>query len=370
MEDRVHNNKKGMGTRSRSIARLNIFKIISIMSPVCSILLFPCLLSANTGVFFGSGHQIIPIKSNDIQLKEERVYFTFEASNESAKWDIPFIPKVKVEANFELSNKTDKKLMPQLGFPFLDLQGFGDEKGVLEGLNFIVESDDILQKAILKEGLIEKKLDPQGLFKKVFAWTENFNPNQTKKLKVSYALDMSIGVHQQVLKYTEDLYGVTYFFSYITKTAYTWKMPVEKAVFVADISAISKILSEPEVVKAFLPAKGGTLSRPLITIVCAPSAEREGNIFTWTYKEKIPMEGLTISLNILAVPVKFAELEDFLEEKQKNKDKESYLKFLQALLQEYQDENNFLLFKEDAKELPEICKALEKQIGILESSLL
>lgn len=369
MEDRGHNNKRRGGNVFHFINPLKLFNVIFIIS-ASSLLLFPCLLLANTGVFLGSGNQIIPLKNNDIQLKNETVYFSFEASPDSAKWDIPFIPKVKVEANFELANETDKKLAPQLGFPFLDLQGFGDEKEVLGGMNFVVESDEKLQKTTLKEGMIEKKLDPQGLFKKVFTWTETFNPNQTKKLKVSYALDMSIGVHQQVLKYTEDLYGITYFFSYITKTAYTWRLPVEKAVFVADISAISKILSDPDVVKAFLPAKDSTISRPLMTLVCSPFAQREGDIFTWVYKEKIPMEGLTISLNILAIPVKFAELEDFLEEKQKNKDKDSYLKFLQALLQEYKDENNFLLFEEDAKELPEIRKALEKEIGILESSLL
>lgn len=333
---------------------------------------FPCLSFANTGVFFGSGNQIIPIKNSDIQLNNESIQFLFDVPPNSAKWGIPFIPKVRVKANLELINHSDKKIPVQMGFPFLDLQGFGDEKEVFKNLNFKVSSNGVSQKTLLKEGVIEKKLDPEGLFKKVFTWIEVFNPNQTKKLNINYSLKMSAGVHPLVLQYPDDLFGITYFFSYITKSAYTWKPPLEFASFTADITSIIRTLKKQQIINEFLPDSGPTISQPLMTLVTSPIGKRNdnGNSITWRFRENLPEDGITLSLNILTIPIKIEELKPYLLEKESLKSKEEYLTFLETLLKEYKGQEKYILFKEDSNDIPKIIDAIEKEVDILSSSLM
>ncbi len=47
-------------------------------------------------------------------------------------------------------------------------------------------------KTELKEGLIEKEFNPRGLFKKVFAWEEEFEPEESKEVVVTYRMLMGV----------------------------------------------------------------------------------------------------------------------------------------------------------------------------------
>ena len=217
------------------------------------LILLPAVVFANTGVFFGVGNQVIPIKNNDIQLVRENVNIKLTIERDNGKFGVSFIPWANVTAKFILKNTSAKKVTLQMGFPFLDFQGFGDEKFVLDKIHFTVNSNDKLIQSQLKEGLIEKQYDPEGLFKKVFAWNDSFNPNETKAVVVTYKLMMSVasansvmrdfnGVGRKYYQIDKMLPALNYSFGYITKTAYTWKGPVEEAVFQLDSSAFLKQL--------------------------------------------------------------------------------------------------------------------------------
>lgn len=332
-------------------------------SALCLLLLCPPVLLANTGVFSGAGNQIIPIKNSDIQLKNEEVDFIIEYQKDTTGKTEP--PIVLVEANFELVNLSNKELKPQLGFPFLSLQGFGDEKEVLEKIDFRVESDGKPQEATLKYGLIESTFDPQGLFEKIFSWEEDFKPNQTKKIKVNYKLKMTVGVHPLSLKHPQRIFGFFFSFAYITKTAYTWKPPIDSAIFKANLAAISKRMRDPGIFKdIFVSADVANMSKPLITVEFLPQAMREGDIFTWKFKETVPDQGLSFIINILAVPITLNEAQMVLKEKSKM-GKEDYLRYLEDLLEAYKFDGKYLLFPEDEKDLQEIRKLVQKELSVL-----
>ena len=173
--------------------------ILSIATILLTLLFFNVAF-ANTGVFFGAGNQVIPIKNDEIQLVKENVKIKLSIEDNNGKFGIPFIPWANVTATFHLKNTTDKNVTLQIGFPFLDLQGFGDEKFVLENLNFKVLSNGENIDAKLKEGLIEQELDPKGLFKKVFAWDDTFAPNQEREVTVTYKLLMGVASANSIFR--------------------------------------------------------------------------------------------------------------------------------------------------------------------------
>jgi len=279
---------------------------------------------ANTGVFYGVGNQVIPIKNNDIRLEKENVTIKLTIEKDNGKFGVPLIPWANVTATFYFKNTVDKKVAMQMGFPFLDLQGFGDETYVLKNLDFKVLSDGKSVKTELKEGLIEKKFDPEGLFKKVFAWKESFTPHETKTVVVSYKLLMGVASANSVMrdfeatgrKYYEldRLFpAINYNFGYITKTAYTWAGPIDEAIFEFDSREFIEQLSKPDFIKGF-GLDGLQLSRPVyLENIFPTSYQKKNGIYEWKFKGKVPEEGLSINFLALFIPLLEEELRPFLK---------------------------------------------------------
>lgn len=268
---------------------------------------------ANTGVFYGSGNQVIPIKNDQIQLVRERVDIKLSVAENSGRFGVPFIPWANVTAKFYLKNTTKDTVSLQMGFPFLDLQGFGDEKYVLDNLNFKVVSDGNEIKTELKEGLIEKEFDPKGLFKKVFAWQNDFNPDESKEVVVSYRMLMGVGSANSVFRDFDEqgrkfraidklFPALSYNFGYITKTAYTWAGSVDEAVFQLDASAFYKELEKSNFLDG-AEDKFPKFSRPIFWEAIYPeSATKDGGNYKWTFKGTVPEDGLSLNFMVLYVP--------------------------------------------------------------------
>jgi hypothetical protein len=285
---------------------------------------FQSIASANTGVFFGAGNQVIPIKNDDIQLVKENVSIHLTIEKDNGKFGIAFITWANVTAKFILKNTSTKKVILQMGFPFLDLQGFGDEEFVLEKLNFQVLSNDNLIQAQMKEGLIEKKLDPEGLFKKVFAWKDSFGPNEIKTVIVSYNMLMSVSsansnsrnfddVGRKYYEIDKQVSAINYSFSYITKTAYTWKGPIEEAVFSLDAREFLKQL-DTNVLLTDLPSDNQAISRPVYLENNSPSDYKKSDgFYKWVFAGKVPEKGLSINFLVLFLPVKATEVKPFIK---------------------------------------------------------
>ena len=268
---------------------------------------------ANTGVFYGSGNQVIPIKNDKIQLVRENVDIKLSIDKNSGRFGVPFIPWANVTAKFYLKNTTNDTASLQMGFPFLDLQGFGDEKYVLENLNFKVVSGGKEIKTEIKEGIIEKEFDPSGLFKKVFTWQDEFSSTESKEVVVSYRMLMGVASANSVFRNfdeqgrkfsdIDDLFpALSYNFGYITKTAYTWAGTIEEAVFQFDCTAFYKELDHQNFM-AELGDKAPEFSRPTFWESIHPdSAKKNDGIYQWIFKGSVPEEGLSVSFMVLFLP--------------------------------------------------------------------
>lgn len=348
----------------------------------CCLLILFCILPisafANTGVFFGAGSQVIPIKNNDIQLVKENVSITLRIDDEAGKWGIPFFPRADVQAEFFLKNTSSKPVNVQIGFPFLDLQGFGDESLVLSKLDFRAHDSESERNITLKEGLIEKGLDPDGLFKKVFAWEEQFKPQQTKKITVSYRLLMGVASANSIMrdfegddrKYSDldKLFpAISYSFGYITKTAYTWKEPVENAIFTLDCSEFFQKLEHPDFIKKFGKGFLSAITRPIFLEGVYPTTfKRDKDVFRWEFTGKVPEEGISANFAALFIPTSSDELPNFLAEQVKSLKngvtRDEYSKILKGYYAR-------ILKKEPEGENPFTFKYFEP-VGLLKSDLL
>lgn len=265
---------------------------------------------ANTGVFLGAGSTVMPIKNDKIQMKEENVVITLSVPENSGAAGLPFVPTANVEANFTFLNTTNAPQSLQLGFPFHE-QFLSDKDEVLKNLNFQVQSGIQKMSPKLKEGVVEKILDPTGEFKRVMVWSDTFAPNSLKTVKVSYKLPVSFGLFPA-------MGGFSYFFPYITKTAYTWKQPLEKVVFIFDFSRVISSFKThfrdkiPSHICKFLP------------IISLPYPEEgiiDNSILRITYTGKVPEEGIPLSLVVTLVPAKHKDLDAYLKDL---KDKKLY----------------------------------------------
>jgi hypothetical protein len=349
---------------------------------------------ANTGVFFGSGNQIIPIRNDDIRLVEEHVFIKIVDDWKCKENSVPFCLRADVAATFRLKNTTNKKVQFQAGFPFLDLQGFGDEKLAHSRLNFRVTKNGRGRRVILKSGLIEEKLDPNGLFKKVFAWDETFKPNEEANLKVSYSILLGMAAAHTPLRDFEEggkklyeidrtLLGIVYLFNYITKTAYTWNGPIDKAVFEIDLSRAHRAFSRSKWNRSLPKELSAAIKRPLFLSMILPGGyEKNGNVIRWEFKEKVPEEGLAVQFAAYFVPRTESEFKVFCERFFKSKAKLAtekdlaavYLGFLQRVLrsvpqneakfvQDYFKESQLpdlsLIFSDDEKGLRELAENLK-----------
>ena len=277
---------------------------------------------ANTGVFYGSGNQVIPIESDKIQLVREKVVIKLTVDANSGRFGVPFIPWSNVTARFYLKNTTTDKVSLQMGFPFLDLQGFGDEEYVLENLNFKVVSGGKEIKAELKEGLIENEFDPRGLFKKVFAWQDEFGPGESKEVLVTYRMLMGVASANSVFRHFDELGrkyraidklfpALSYNFGYITKTAYTWAGSVEEAIFKIDCTAFYEEL-ERQKFMAGIGEKAPKFSRPTFWESVHPSsAKKQNGVYQWQFNGSVPEEGLSVSFTVLFLPSLPTEVREY-----------------------------------------------------------
>jgi hypothetical protein len=265
---------------------------------------------ANTGVFLGAGSRVMPIKNDQIQLKSEEVHVTLTIPENSGKFGVDFIPNAHVKADFHLYNTSNKKISLQLGFPFMK----PDIQSILNTMNFKVKSGDQVYKVQMKQGLIEKSIDPQGTFKKVFTWEDTFEPKMSKDIQVSYDLPMSLITLEAQRKLGTS--GIEFIFHYITKTAYTWRQPVEKAIFQFDLTTLvpqvkthAGLVAKP-IVKALKIYQG----KPLVGLVYPINGNIANNILTLTYTDKVPEEGIFLAIVAVFLPVTRKDMESYIKE--------------------------------------------------------
>jgi hypothetical protein len=101
-------------------------------------------------------------------------------------------------------------------------------------------------------------------------------------------------------------------FTYITKTAYTWKGPIEEAVFQFDSKGLLKYLETTPLLNSPSPGRL-PISRPVFLVNNFPSVfEKNDGVYKWVFKGKVPEEGLSVSFLALLLPSKESEMHSFV----------------------------------------------------------
>lgn len=267
------------------------------------------IVHANTGVFLGSGCEVIPFRNDHIQLKGEEVFITVTIPKNSAEFGVGFIPRLYVKADFHLYNTSVEKIPLQLGFPVVTSEDPSDP----HKMNFQVGSSGQTYTTQIKKGAIEKSLDPSGSFKQVIVWNDNFEPRGMKDIKVTYDLSMSLVLLDTNRKL--GAYGLTFFFPYITKTAYTWKQPLEKAVFRFDFSdIISYLNSSKHSEQVIFKEEQNNFSGPCLIYLRYPiGGEISNSILTMTYNDRVPEEGLIYYIDAVNLPATLTGFESYFK---------------------------------------------------------
>jgi hypothetical protein len=99
---------------------------------------------------------------------------------------------------------------------------------------------------------------------------------------------------------------------YITKTAYTWKGPIEEAVFQLDSKEFLKQLETTSFFEDQSPDKL-PISRPVYLENHSPHGfKKDDGVYKWTFKGKVPEDGLEVNFLALLLPSKENEVKPFV----------------------------------------------------------
>lgn len=223
-----------------------------VLSLVLSIAIFgtsdPAI--ADAGVFTGNGQNLRQISSKSIQLVSIDVSiipgrgpFLFDGT-------VLGMDQVQYQCSFVLRNITDKAEEVQVGFPVDSQFARDSEPATSKGssrdwvLNYgFIALDDATTYNV--EFVRRKRGRDSGEFGSIFVWKMDFAPRETKTLKVSYHIPMSMGLvsterDEQVNRASpengvlaEELVVLAQMemFGYITSTGSSWSGNVEKATF-------------------------------------------------------------------------------------------------------------------------------------------
>lgn len=312
---------------SLSISSVALTLITVVGTPLCTL--------ANTGVFYGAGSRVIPIRNTDIQLVRENVDIVLSVDKNLGNSGLVFTPWANVRAIFHFVNSSDQPVDLQVGFP-VESQPSTIEYS-LQHLTFRVVSDGKPVRTVAKTSSESKEFDPEGRFGTVMTWNEHFNPEQSKAINVSYKILMSAAldtVSPQLLEYDklpkdekklesiakviESVPTIRYLFNYITATAKTWKEPVSEAVFRLDTSEIDNFVQQDNF--QFFDNRGDSpkVMSPLV-LKCVGSwsgcmgikknpfdqvtATAGGNgTYKWTFYQNIPDDGFSVQYLATSLP--------------------------------------------------------------------
>jgi len=111
--------------------------------------------------------------------------------------------------------------------------------------------------------------------------------------------------------------AISYSFGYITKTAYTWKQPIENAVFTVDCSELFDRLEQPDFVKKFDEGFPVGITHPVFLEGIHPSSfTQEKKIIRWEFSGKVPEDGISANILVLFIPASSEDLPIYLAEQE------------------------------------------------------
>ena len=197
---------------------------------------------ANVGVFTGYGHSIELSSTEEIQMVSEKVVIVPGRGRFLFDGSVPGMDQVEYRCTFVLKNLKDKKVTVQVGFP-LNTQflrpPYDNKKKKTADLvtqySFLAQEEEFQYSVRYVAGDRKKKL------KNVFLWKMTFAPEETRTLRVSYRMPISMTLASTAIKRGVRDYGKRWYrnletcmietFGYVTKTGKSWSGKIEDAGF-------------------------------------------------------------------------------------------------------------------------------------------
>ncbi|MDJ0523650.1 MAG: hypothetical protein QNJ90_16390 [Planctomycetota bacterium] len=196
---------------------------------------------ANVGVFTGDGHSIELSSTKAIQMVSEDVTITPCRGRFLFDGTVPGMDRVEYDCRFVLKNLKKEKVTIQVAFPLNSqfLRPPYDAKKKTSDLiaqyGFIAQEEDRQYSVRYVAEDREKKL------KTLFTWEMTFAPEQVRRLRVTYAMPMSVTLASTAKKHEDSEYGKPWYrnlegcmlqlFGYVTKTGKSWAGPIQRARF-------------------------------------------------------------------------------------------------------------------------------------------
>ena len=196
---------------------------------------------ANVGVFTGYGHSIELTSTDRIKMVREEVTIIPGRGRFHFSGSVPGMDRVEYDCRFELKNLSEDPTKIQVAFPlnsqFLSPPYDRDQKveDLVAQYRFIVQEGAKIYSLRYTPGDREKKLN------NLFLWDLEFKAGETKNLRVSYAMPISMTLASSTKDQSEEsntqpwLKGLETcmleIFGYVTETGQSWSGSIDEATF-------------------------------------------------------------------------------------------------------------------------------------------
>jgi hypothetical protein len=218
----------------------------------------------NPGVFDGSGQTIKLIRSEDVQMKSEKVIITPMRGPFLFDGSLVSCDRADYDCTYVLHNRSKKEVSIQVGFPlrswvFPTMSGKAEDvtERVLH-YKFIARDEKNTYHVRFASKDAEEKLGT------IFLWDMTLAPQESRTLRVAYVMPMYwelATMYADLTKMTKDKlwlvlklpFGIEEGLSYVTETGNSWAGPIEDAEFEVRLSGFEQYLKKRPISEASIP---------------------------------------------------------------------------------------------------------------------
>ncbi len=299
------------------------------------VVLAPGLAYANAGVFEGSGHTVKLIRSENVQLRSEKVMIIPGRGRFLFDGGVGGMDRVQYYCTFVLKNRSPKAVTVQVGFPLTSEFARGDAWKAEDATNLVFQ-----YKFIARDGdkTYHVRFVPHDQDEKlgaIFLWDMTFQANETRELRVAYEIPMAMGLAttanspQAAVREKGKAWFTTLEsamgegLEYITVTGQSWAGPIENATFEVYVGGFEKYLAQRGFLDALPPSiaaddkKAGSRSSwniksGLVHRQIDPAGWKEKDgVLRWEFKNYRPKDAISVSYIQTFLPSKAEDMSLF-----------------------------------------------------------
>jgi hypothetical protein len=316
-------------------------RVLSKLAFAVVVLLSSTSALADAGVFTGNGQNLRQITSKSIRLKSINVDIALGRGPFLFDGTVAGMDEVRYDCKFVLQNLTNSGEEVEVGFP-VDSE-FAHNTAVQP-------TRESMQDWVLNYGFIaldEKNTYPVELvhrkpakgandFGTIFVWKMNFGPGETRILRVSYHMPISMGLvsterDERSAKpapsesFSQEFLTLALmeFAGYVTSTGSSWSGNVEKAVFTVYLDRFERYLDLRGITEENSASKNSDDSQGMTSFPVrkpwwfrqvSPSGwiRVEGGI-QWQFRNYKPQDPITVAYYMTQLPKSAAEVRPFVE---------------------------------------------------------